>query len=217
MVPMNRLTISQNEVQNWILFSPSVPMHSILNVFSSCGLEWSTRVIDCKTQIEALAGKIWIKEQTRKEKKERKKGICLHEIQAQITFMSKNSRESCNVIGNFHLRLCVVCTKNIQKQIVCMHACSWNAIDTYFFSLSLVNSLSIVDFDFSDISFSPFVFFPYGISGEKNANLRKFGWRWWWRHDNKMFLNIIFLKKKRAKLNMINVQNEYGLLVLESG
>lgn len=78
-----------------------------------------------------------------KEGKERKKGICLHEIQAQITFISKNSRESCNVIGNFHLRLCVVCTKNIQKQIVCMHACSWNAIDTYFFSLSLVNSLSI--------------------------------------------------------------------------
>lgn len=72
---MNRLTISQNEVQNWILFSPSVPMHSILNVFSSCGLEWSTRVIDCKTQIEALAGKIWIKEQTRKEKKERKEYV----------------------------------------------------------------------------------------------------------------------------------------------
>lgn len=160
MVPINRLTISQNEVQNWILFSPSVPMHSILNVFFH-PLMWS-RMIDTCDRLQNTNRSTRRKNMNKranKEGKERKKGICLHEIQAQITFISKNSRESCNVIGNFHLRLCVVCTKNIQKQIVCMHACSWNAIDTYFFSLSLVNSLSIVDFDFSDISFSPFVFF----------------------------------------------------------
>lgn len=121
-----------------------------------------------------------------------------------------NSSSSETILVNLAVQIainicdCELCILKIskKKRKNCVHArvhmkCYW-----HLFSLPLFLSLLSTHFRFwmsiSAIFHFLHLFFPrMEFLVKKNANLRKFEWRWWWwRHDNTLFLNSIFSKKR---------------------